>query len=106
MYGNVDADFLWLRLMPAYLIKECNMTRSKADSWILYKKDDDGKLELVVSVHVDDIFVLGRPGTLKNIKERIKLKINIQNSGKAKKFLGVYYEWGHDAKGPCAKINM
>ena len=36
----------------------------------------------------------------------IKLKFNIQDSGKVRKFIGVYYEWGRDAKGPYAKITM
>ena len=36
----------------------------------------------------------------------IKLKFNIQEYGKAKKYLGVYYEWGHDAKGLYDKMTM
>ena len=36
----------------------------------------------------------------------IKLKFNIQESGKAKKFNGVYYKWGHDAKGTSSKMTM
>ena len=65
-----------------------------------YKKYDGEKLELVMSVHVDDIFMVGRPETLENFKEIIKLKFNIQASGKVKKFIGVYYEWVNDAKVP------
>ena len=65
-----------------------------------YKKYDGEKLELVMSVHVDDIFMVGRPETLENFKEIIKLKFNIQESGKVKKFIGVYYEWVNDAKVP------
>ena len=34
------------------------------------------------------------------------MKFNIQESVEVKKFLGVYYEWVHDEKGPYAKINM
>ena len=36
----------------------------------------------------------------------IKLEFNIQESEKLKKFIKVYYEWVHDAKGPYAKITM
>ena len=32
MYGNVDADLLWLILLSKYLINECNPKRSKAES--------------------------------------------------------------------------
>ena len=60
---NVDADLLWLRLLAKYLMNECNMTISKAHSCIFYNNVDDGKLELVISVHVDDVFMAGRPET-------------------------------------------
>ena len=32
MYGNVDAALLWLRLLAKYLVNECNLKRTKADS--------------------------------------------------------------------------
>ena len=44
--------------------------------------------------------------TLKVIKENIKDKFNISESGNLKKFLGVYYKWGHDLKGVYAKMTM
>ena len=46
----------------------------------------------------------GKPDKLEKIKEKINLKFNIQGYGKAKNFLGVYYEWGHDTKGLYAKM--
>ena len=46
----------------------------------------------------DYVFMSGKPGTLEKIKDKIKLKFSIQYYGKVKKFLGVYYEWGRDAK--------
>ena len=54
----------------------------------------------------DDVVTAGRPDTLENIKEMINLEFNIQESRKMRKFIGVYYEWGHDTKGPSAEINM
>ena len=44
MYGNVDTDLLWLIPLAKYLIKGCNMTRNNTDSYIFYKKYDNGKL--------------------------------------------------------------
>ena len=38
MYGNVDADLLWLILLAKYLIDKCNPKISKTDSFIFYKK--------------------------------------------------------------------
>ena len=60
IYVNMDVALLGMRLLAKYLIKICNMTRIKADSWILYKKGDNGKLDLVISVHADDVFLAGR----------------------------------------------
>ena len=66
----------------------------------------NGKLKLVMSVHVDGVFMAGKPETLKVIKENIKEKFNISESGKVENFLGVYYDWGPDAKGTYAKMTM
>ena len=40
------------------------MKRCKSYSFILYKKYYDRKLELVMSIHVDDVFVAGKPDIL------------------------------------------
>ena len=42
MYGNVDALLLWMRLLSKYLVIECNLKRSKADSCIFSNKYDKG----------------------------------------------------------------
>ena len=44
--------------------------------------------------------------TLDKIKEKIKINFSIQFSGKVKKFLRMYYEWGRDAKGLYEKTTM
>ena len=44
-----------------YLVNECNLKRSKADSCILFRKYEKGKLEIVMSVHMDDVFMAGKP---------------------------------------------
>ena len=106
MYGNVDAAILWLRLISKYLMNVCNKTRSNTDYCIFYKKYDNGQLELVMYVLVDNSFMPGRPEILEYVKGMINLKFNIQEYGKVKKFLSVYYEWDHDAKGPYAKKIM
>ena len=92
MYGNVNIYLLWLRLLDKYSFNECNLKRSKADSCIFYKKYDNGELELVMSVHVDNVFMEGNPETLDKIKEKIKLYFNIQRSSKLNRFLILYYK--------------
>ena len=52
-------------------------------------KGDNDKLELVMSVHINDAFMVGRPYTLRKIKEMIKLKFNIQESRNLAIFIGL-----------------
>ena len=59
-----------------------------------------------MSVHIDDLLMAVNLDTLKNTKENIQKKFNIQESGKLKNFLIVYYEWVRDAKGVYAKMIM
>ena len=68
IYGNVNAYLLWLRLFAKYLTKECDMTKIQAGSYIFYNNYDGGKFELVISLHVDHVFMAGRPETLEKIK--------------------------------------
>ena len=60
----------------------------------------------MISVHVDDVFMDGKPEILKNIKENIKEKFNISESEKGGMFLGVYYKLGHNVKGTYAKMTI
>ena len=42
-----------------------------------------------MSVHIDDVFMAGKPDILENIKDVVKLRFNIQQSGKLRNFIGV-----------------
>ena len=66
MHRNVDTALLWLRLLSEYLVNEYKLSRSKADSCIFFGKDEKWKLDLFISVHVDDIFIACKPETIKN----------------------------------------
>ena len=72
MYGNVDASLFLLSLFSKYLVRKCNLKSIKAGSYILLSKYDKDKLELMMLVYVEDLFMDDTPETLKNIKENIK----------------------------------
>ena len=55
---------------------------------------------------MDGVIIDGKTETLNNTKENIKEKFNTQESRKVKKFLGVYFEWGRDAKCMYEKMTM
>ena len=59
-----------------------------------------------MSEHVDDVFMAGKPETIKFTKEKIKEKFKISQSRNVKKFPGVSYEWGHDEKGTYEKTTI
>ena len=75
MYGNADAALLWLILMTKYIINKFNLKRSKANSCIFFEKYEKVELELVISFHVDGVFMASNPETLKFIKENKHLRV-------------------------------
>ena len=77
MYVNIDAALLWIIMLAEYLVNSCNLTRSKGESYFLFRKYQKGKLEIVMSVHGDDVFMDSKPEKLKVIKEMIKKNFNI-----------------------------
>ena len=68
VYGNFDAALLWPRLLAEYLVNECKLKRINADSCIFFRKYEKGKLEIVMSVHVYDVFMAVSMEILKDIK--------------------------------------
>ena len=59
-----------------------------------------------MSVHLDGVLMDGKPEKLKYNKWNINKKFNVSEYWKVEKFLGVYYKWGHDAKGTYTKMTM
>ena len=106
MNVNVDVALSWLIVFAKYLVNKCNPEKSKSESYIFFRKYEKGKLELVMSVNVDNIFMADKPETLKDIKEKTKEKFNVPESGKARNFLRVYYKWSHGAKSTYETITI
>ena len=52
-----------------------------------FRKYGKGKLELVMSVHVDDIYMAGKPEKLKVIKEISRRSSTSQSPEKSRSFL-------------------
>ena len=88
MYKNIDAALLRIRLMAKYLVNKCNLKRSTADSCILFGKYEEGKLELVMSVHVDDVFMAGKSETLETLNKISRRISTYQSPEKQRIFLG------------------
>jgi Reverse transcriptase (RNA-dependent DNA polymerase) len=66
---------------------------------VWFHHNDDGRLDLVIAVYVDDI-VYGRPSsTRKWFKEKIKQHFKIKDLGRQSKHLGTWYKKLKDKKG-------
>ena len=87
MYDNIDTSLLWIRPLDKYLVNECNLKRSKVDSFIFFGKGEKGKLEFVMSVHVENVFMADKTKTLQNIKEKSRRGSIYQSSEKSRIFL-------------------
>ena len=74
------------------------MEQSNTDPCLFYKKKD-GKLWVMIAVYVDDCLIAGPPKALKWLKDGIRTRFNIDDMGKLKKHLGVWYDWKEDNDG-------
>ena len=111
MYGNVDAALKWWKLFVkvAQGIKfdqgTKNVSQSVVDPCLLYMKDDDGELVLLIIVHVDDAVISGREKYVREFMRNFNKEYKITELGKMKKHLGIWYEWHEDAQGPYVKAS-
>jgi hypothetical protein len=105
-YGNVDAALRWTRTFAAHLTK-IGMIQSQVDPCLFYKKDpNNGKIVLLVICFVDDQICNGTKTEIEWLKKKVRERFNIQDLGRLKKFLGIWYEWGRDNDGPFVKATM
>ncbi len=98
MYGNVDAALLFFKTFKG-ILKELGLTQSLADPCVFYKKDDSGKINLVIATHVDDSAVSGRKTVVEKFLDDFEKHLKIERLGKLKKHLGIWWEWKKDLNG-------
>ena len=104
MYGNVDAA---LRRQKAF-IKLCTndeskCIQSKTDPCMLYKRNQKGKICLMIAVYVDDVLMVRESENIKIFKEQFRKRYKITDLGKLKKYLGVWYKWIKNDEGGTVK---
>ena len=60
---------------------------------MLYKKDEEGKLKLIIALYIDDVLISGREKDIKEFKETFKKTYKMTDIGRLKRHLGIWYEW-------------
>ena len=59
----------------------------------------DGKLKIVMSMHVDDSLCAGKKENVDKLYADTRKKYKITTLGRIKKHLGVVYDWKIDTRG-------
>lgn len=100
MYGNCDAALRWIKMFVQHLTsEEVGMTQSLADPCVLYKRNDDGSPQLIVTLTVDDCAIAGKQEHIDWFMDMVAARFKITRGGRLKKHLGVDYVWKKDEKG-------
>lgn len=98
MYGCVDAALLYFERFCEWAVNPegLNLTQSKADPCVFYRKSKTGTPLVIVICHVDDCCVMGVKEYVEEIKKKLKLEFGTVEDGQLRKLLGVRYEWKRD----------
>ena len=82
------------------------MIRSKVDPCVLYKRDENDKLCLLLVFHIDDGCVAGRPQEVKKLMEHLRAEVEVLEIGRMEEHLGVNYKLTRDDIGWYYECSM
>ena len=100
-YGSTDSAKLWVDKFVKILTDKggCEMIRSKVDPCVLYKKDKEGKLILLLVFHIDDGYVAGKPEEVRKLMAHLQASVEVLEIGRMDEHLGVSYSLQKDNVG-------
>lgn len=75
-----------------HLIKVLEMTQSLTNMCVFFLKDNNNKLVLIASYHVDDTLIAGEQKWTKNFKEKVSEQFKIKEMGYLQKYFGIKYQ--------------
>ena len=104
MYGTVQGALQFFKKLVSNLTL-IGLRQSNVDPCVFYLKRN-GLLVLLVTTHVDDCAVCGKPMDVDWFKTKLKKYFTIKEIGQLKKHLGVWYEWGEDKQGRYLESSM
>ena len=101
MYGNVDAAIKFFKTLSSHLTKKdgMNMSQSKSDPCVFFKKNSKNELILIVSITVDDCAITGLNDDIEWFMTGLETRFKITRDNVISKHLGVNYEWGVNENG-------
>jgi len=96
MYRNVDAALHIFEKYSRILVTHLRFEQSKTDPCIFLKYNQQGRLIMIISTHVDDLLIGGCRGQVDAFYVAFFKYLKIEILGKLKKHLGVWWEWLED----------
>ncbi|MBW0535216.1 hypothetical protein O181_074931 [Austropuccinia psidii MF-1] len=92
LYGTKQAPRMW-KLKLTTILEQCGMFKSRSDDSLFLNKD----LSLILHVHVDDGFIIGKDDLLiQNFLSQIRNKIKIKSKRNPTQHLGYMLGWHED----------
>ncbi len=82
LYGLKQSGREWMKTLKNFLIEECGFTQNCAEPCLFECKDGDGKLVLLLAVHVDDIVYCGASeGIRETFRDKFQSRFQIVDKG-------------------------
>ncbi len=104
MYGNIDAPLCWMRTFTKYLTEVVKLKQCKSDPCIFTKKNDKGRIVLILGIYVDDTVITGTKNEVLKTYQLIQLKFIIDILGDLNKHLGIWWKWKREQNGELCMI--
>jgi len=92
MYGNVDVALQFFDRYSSILVESLGFHQCHADPCILIKHDDQGKLSIIILMHVDESLIGGRKHRIDAFYKEFSEHLKVECLGCLKKHLGVWWE--------------
>ena len=108
MYSNMDAALLYFIRFKEYAKSKegLNLTQSKTDPCLFFKKNEQGRTIGVIIIYVDDCVIAREKGFISEMKTKLKSEFGVVEDGTLRKLLGVRYKWENLEDPGNAKVVM
>ena len=98
MYGNIDSPLLFFKKKQG-IMERLGLKQSQTDPCLFYQLDKMNNLELLLTLHVDDMLLSGWKSAVKKYLSDLQKELKIEILGLIHKHLGVWWEWKTDENG-------
>jgi hypothetical protein len=106
-YGCVQSTRIWSKKFVSIVTnKVCQLKQCKTDPCIFYRRDDKGKVVLIMAAYIDDEILCGKRYAIDDVKRGLREHLTITDLGPLQRHLGVYYTKGEDDEGPYYETEM